>query len=83
MVEKWVIDFNQMYLSIYLDGVWWTINSNVMLKWIYWEYSFDWCTIMGGIKHLPLDWLKTSNMNQNGDCSPVCIFQIISPGMNL
>ena len=36
---------------VYLDGVWCTIHSRGMSKWIYWDYIFAWCTKMGSMKN--------------------------------
>ena len=77
------MDLRHYYLSIYPDSVWWTIHSSGMLKWRSWEYSFAWCTIMYDVKHLPSDWLKTSDVHYNDACSPVCTFRICSPGKSV
>ena len=55
------------------------------------EYSFQWdvevkilgvllflVENMGGMNHLPLAQIKTSNVHQNGAHSPVCTFHIFS-----
>ena len=61
-VENWVIDLSRPYLSINPDGMWWTIQFIGVSKWIYWVYSFSWCTTMGGMNHhLPSDKVKTRN----------------------
>ena len=39
---------------IYPDGVWCNVQSSGIFKWRYFEYSLAWCTIMSGMKHLPL-----------------------------
>ena len=36
--------------------------------------------MMVRMKHLPLDWVNTSNMHHNGASSPVCTFYICSTG---
>ena len=43
----------------------------------------SWCKIMSDMNHCPSARLKTSNVNKNGACSPVCTFHIHSPWINL
>ena len=54
-----------------------------MLKWVSWDYFLAWCTIMGVMNHFPSAWVKTINVHQNVDRSPVCTFHIFSPWNNL
>ena len=61
-------------ISIYPDDLWWTIHSSGMLMWIYLEYYFSWWKIMGGMKNLPSDWVKTINMTHDVSCSTVLNF---------
>ena len=47
-----------------------------MLKSRSWEYSLDWCTIMGGMNNLPSARVKKINVHQNGDRSPIFTLHI-------
>ena len=82
MLENWVIPLSHISLSMYPDGVWWNFQSNGMLWWRSWDYSLDWQTIMGGMKHCPSALVSTIKVHQNGARSPVCTFHIISPWKN-
>ena len=82
-VEDWVMALIRLYLSIYPDGLWCSIQSSGMLKWRGWEYSFAWCTIMGDMKYCSLDQLKTNNVHKNFTQYPVCPFHIRPPGKNV
>ena len=70
-LENWVVDLIHPSLSIYPDGVWWNFQYSGVLKWISWEYSLAWCTMMGDMKYCPLYRVKTSNVHQNVARSPV------------
>ena len=68
---------------LYLDGGWWNIHSSSMLKQIYWQKLFAWCTTMGSTKNFPSDWVMTSYIQYNTAHSPVFTFRIHAPKKNL
>ena len=73
-LDNWAMALSHTYLSIYPDGLWWTVHSSGMSKWRYLEYSLVWCTMRGFMKHSPSAWMKSSNVHHNGDRYPVCTF---------